>query len=75
MPSGVFITGSFKLCLNLDLHLSEGAVIKEPETFEALELPDPAQFKTQAEADAVYRVPDPIISGLDLHDLAITGRV
>ncbi|MEY4489362.1 MAG: hypothetical protein RIQ79_1870, partial [Verrucomicrobiota bacterium] len=73
VPSGVFITGPFKLCSSLDLHLSEGAVIKAPETFEALGLPDPAQFKTQADADAVYRVPDPLISGRDLHDVAITG--
>jgi polygalacturonase len=73
VPKGVFITGPFKLCSVLDLHLEEGAVIKAPETFAALGLPDPAQFKTQAEADAVYRVPDPLISGRDLHDVAITG--
>lgn len=73
VPKGVFVTAPFKLCSSLDLHLDEGAVIKAPETFEALGLPNPAQFKTQAEADAVYRVPDPLITGNKLHDVALTG--
>jgi polygalacturonase len=73
VPRGVFITAPFALCSNLDLHLEEGAVIKAPETFAALGLPDPASFKTQAEADAVYRVPDPLITGKNLHDVALTG--
>jgi polygalacturonase len=73
VPAGVFVTAPFKLCSSLDLHLEAGAVIKAPETFEALGLPNPAQFKTQAEADAVYRVPNPLISGSKLHDVALTG--
>lgn len=73
VPKGVFVTAPFKLCSSLELHLAEGAVIKAPETFEALGLPNPAQFKTQAEADAVYRVPDPLITGAQLHDVALTG--
>ncbi len=73
VPAGVFVTAPFKLCSNLDLHLETGAVIKAPETFAELGLPDPASFKTQAEADAVYRVPDPLITGTDLHDVALTG--
>jgi polygalacturonase len=73
VPKGVFITAPFVLCSNLDLHLAAGAVIKAPETFAALGLPDPASFKTQAEANAVYKVPDPLITGKNLHDVALTG--
>jgi len=73
VPKGVFVTAPFKLCSSLDLHLVEGAVIKAPETFAALGLPDPASFKTQAEASAVYKVPDPLITGNKLHDVALTG--
>ena len=73
VPAGVFITAPFALCSNLDLHLDAGAVIKAPETFAALGLPDPAQFKSQAEANAVYKVPDPLITGNKLHDVALTG--
>jgi polygalacturonase len=73
VPKGVFRTGPFKLCSKLDLHLDAGAVIQAPDTFEALGVPDPSQFKSQAEANAVYRVPDPLISGSKLHDVAISG--
>ena len=54
VPAGVFVTAPFTLCSALDLHLAAGAVIKAPETFAALGLPDPASFKTQAEANAAY---------------------
>lgn len=73
VPPGVYVTAPFKLCSSLDFHLDEGAVIKAPETFEALGLPDPAQFKTQEEADKVFHVPDPLITADKVHDLAITG--
>ena len=73
IPRGVFITAPFVLCSSLDLHLDAGAVIKAPETFEALGLPHPSTFKTQAEASAVYRVPSPLITGSKLHDVALTG--
>ncbi len=73
VPAGVFITAPFALCSNLDLHLVAGAVIKAPETFAELGLPDPASFKTQAEANAAYKVPDPLITGSKLHDVALTG--
>jgi polygalacturonase len=73
VPKGVFRTLPFTLCSRLDLHLDDGAVIKSPETFAELDLPDPARFKSQAEADAEFRVPRPLISGRALHDLAITG--
>jgi polygalacturonase len=73
VPKGVFRTGPFRLCSNLELHLESGAIIAAPDTFEALGVPDPARFKSQAEANAAYRVPDPLISGSKLHDVAITG--
>jgi polygalacturonase len=73
VPRGVFRTGPFKLCSQIDLHLEAGAIIVAPDTFEALGIPNPSNFKSQAEADAVYRVPEPLISGRKLHDVAITG--
>jgi polygalacturonase len=73
VPKGVFITGPFKLCSQLDLHLEEGAVIKAPETFTALGLPEPTSFKTQAEASAAFKVPDPLITGNKLHDVRLSG--
>jgi polygalacturonase len=73
VPKGVFRTAPFALCSRLDLHLEAGAVIKAVETFEELGLPNPATFKTQAGADAAYRVPQPLLHGKSLHDVAITG--
>ncbi len=73
VPKGVYRTAPFALCSKLDLHLDAGAVIKAPETFEELGLAHPSKFKTQAEVDAEYRVPKPLISGRSLHDVAITG--
>ncbi|MGC4073307.1 MAG: glycoside hydrolase family 28 protein [Nibricoccus sp.] len=72
VPKGVFITAPFTLCSNLELHLAEDAVIQAPETFEALGLPDPGTLKTQAEASAV-KTPAPLITGKNLHDVALTG--
>lgn len=73
VPKGVFRTAPFALCSNLNLHLEAGAVIQAPDTFEALGLPNPASFKTQDEANAAYQVPDPLITGKNLHDVALTG--
>ncbi len=73
VPKGVFRTAPFALCSSLDLHLDEGAVIQAPDTFEALGIADPATFKSQAEASAKYKVPEPLITGKNLHDVALTG--
>jgi polygalacturonase len=73
IPMGVFVTGPFTLCSNLDLHLDEGAVIKAPTTFAALGLPDPSSFHSQAAIEAAVKTPAPLISGHHLHDVAITG--
>ena len=74
VPKGVFRTAPFTLCSRLDLHLEAGAVIKAPETFAELGLPHPSTFKSQAEVNAAYRVPKPLINGHALHDVAITGQ-
>ena len=73
VPKGEFRTAPFSLCSNLDLHLEAGALIQAPETFEELGLPHPSTFKTQAEASARVKAPDPLISGRNLHDVALTG--
>jgi polygalacturonase len=73
VPKGVFRTRPFTLCSNLDLHLEAGAVIQAPDTFEALGLRDPRTLKSQAEVAAKVKVPDPLISGRNLHDVALTG--
>ncbi len=73
VPKGTFVTGPFQLCSALELHLEEGAVIQAPATFAELGLPDPAACRSQAELDQRFHVPDPLISGRDLHDVALTG--
>jgi polygalacturonase len=73
VPKGVFRTLHFELCSGLDLHLDEGAVIKAPDSFAEYGVPDPAGFRTQAEANAAYKNPRPLITGEKLHDVAITG--
>jgi polygalacturonase len=73
VPAGVFRTAPFVLCSNLDLHLEAGAVIQAPVTFEEIGLPDPATLKSREEAKARFKLPDPLISGKQLHDVAITG--
>lgn len=73
VPKGVFVTRPFRLCSSLELHLEEGAVIKAPETFAAMGLPEPTAFHSQAELDAQLKSPAPLISGRKLHDVALTG--
>lgn len=73
VPKGVYRTAPFALCSNLELHLAEGAVIQAPDKFEAIGLPDPTTFKTQAEVNASVQTPAPLISGKEIHDVAITG--
>lgn len=73
VPNGIFVTGPFSLCSNLDLHLEGGAVIKAPETFEEMGLPDPAEFSSQDALSARFKMPPPLIRGERLHDVAITG--
>lgn len=73
VPKGVFRTLPFALCSSLDLHLDDGAVIQAPGTFAEFGLPDPATLRSQDEVKARWATPDPLISGKDLHDVAITG--
>jgi polygalacturonase len=72
VPKGVFLTAPFALCSQLELHLDAGAVIQAPDTFAALGLPDPATLHSQAEASAI-KPPSPLITGKNLHDVALTG--
>jgi polygalacturonase len=71
VPPGVFRTGSFTLCSSLELHLAEGAVIEGPPTFTDYGLPEPETL-TRRQAAALQK-PAPLLSGRDLHDVALTG--
>ncbi len=73
VPKGVYRTLPFVLCSNLELHLDEGAVIQAPDTFEGMGLPDPSTLHSQDEVKAKVKTPAPLISGKNLHDVAITG--
>jgi polygalacturonase len=73
VPKGVFRTQPFVLCSALDLHLDEDAVIQAPDTFEAMGLPDPSTLKSQDEVRRRVKTPEPLITGKDLHDVALTG--
>ena len=73
VPKGTFRTLPFTLCSNLDLHLDEGSVIQAPDNFAAFGLPDPSTLHSQDEVGAKVKTPDPLITGRNLHDVAITG--
>ena len=73
VPPGIYRTLPFVLCSNLDFHLEAGAVIQAPDTFAAYGLPDPSTLKSQEEVKAKVKTPEPLITGSNLHDLAITG--
>jgi polygalacturonase len=73
IPKGTFRTLGFTLCSNLDLHLDDGAVIQAPDNFSDYGIPDPTTLKTQADVRDQVHFPAPLISGRDLHDVAITG--
>jgi polygalacturonase len=73
VPKGIFRTKPFVVCSALDLHLDDGAVILAAEEFSDLDLPDPATLSSQDEVKAKFKAPKPLISGVKLHDLAITG--
>ena len=73
VPKGVFRTLHFALCSSLNLHLDEGAVIQAPDSFEAFGLPDPSTLTSQDEVKARVKTPEPLITGRNLHDVALTG--
>jgi polygalacturonase len=74
VPKGVYRTLPITLCSSLELHLDEGAMIQAPDNFAAYGLRDPKTFRTQEEAQKKYQVPNPLINGKDLHDVAVTGK-
>ncbi len=82
VPAGVYKTLPFALTSHMDLHLEAGATIKAPDNFVEYGLPDPEQPLPQktapgglseAELFNGQRKPEPLISGKDLTDVAITG--
>lgn len=74
VPKGVFRTLKVTLCSNLELHLEEGAMIQSPDNFADFGVPEPKTIQSPEELTAKYRVPEPLISGKKLHDVAITGE-
>lgn len=73
VPAGTFRTLPFTLCSNLELHLESGAMIQAPASFADYGLPDPATLRSQNEVGEKVRPPEPLITGKNLHDVAITG--
>jgi len=73
VPSGTYLTRPFTLCSRLDLHLDDGAIIQAPATFTDYGVPEPSTLTTQDEVRAKVKAPDPLISGRNLQDVAITG--
>jgi len=73
VPAGTFRTLPFTLCSKLELHLEPGAMIQAPASFAEYGLPDPTTLHSQAEASEKVRPPEPLITGKNLHDVAITG--
>lgn len=74
VPRGVYVTRPIQLCSNLDFHLEAGAVVKAPETFTALGLPEPESLHSQAEVAQRVTAPPPLLTGDHLHDVALTGE-
>jgi polygalacturonase len=73
VPAGIYRTLPFALCSNLDFHLDAGAVIQAPDSFAAYGLPDPQTLASQADVAARVKTPEPLITGRNLHDVALTG--
>ncbi|HVT90515.1 MAG TPA: glycoside hydrolase family 28 protein [Tepidisphaeraceae bacterium] len=74
VPAGTYRTKPIVLVSNLDLHLDAGAVILAPGTFTDYDLPEPETLKTQQDVQSRVRAPAPLITGRNLHDVAITGE-
>ena len=73
VPTGIYRTGPIALCSQLDLHLEDGAVIQAPDTFTDYGRIEPETLKTQDEVLAKVKSPASLISGRNLHDVALTG--
>lgn len=73
VEKGTYRTLPFELCSQLDLHLEDGAVILGAASFTAYGLPEPETLKSPDEVRQRVKAPPPLISGKNLHDLAITG--
>jgi polygalacturonase len=73
VPQGTYLILPITLCSNLDLHLEDGAVLQAPSTFTEYGLPEPETLSSQEEVAAKVKMPQPLIYGKDLHDVAISG--
>ncbi len=73
VPQGTYLILPIDLCSNLDLHLEKGAVLQAPSTFTEYGLPEPETLSSQEEVAAKVKIPQPLIYGKDLHDVAISG--
>jgi polygalacturonase len=73
VPKGIFRTLPFVLCSSLELHLDDGAMIQAPASFGDYGLPDPASLHSQEQVPAKVKTVEPLITGYDLHDVALTG--
>lgn len=74
VAKGEYRTLPFELCSSLDLHLDAGAVIMGPARFADYGIPDPQTLKGQSEVKEKVHAPAPLITGHNLHDLALTGE-
>jgi len=72
VPAGTYKTLPFTLTSKMDLHLEADAIIKAPDNFADYGLPDPVETPP-GERYAGGRI-NPLISGRDLTDVAITGN-
>ena len=73
VPKGIFRTLPFVLCSNLELHLDEGAMLQAPASFGDYGLPDPTSLHSQDQVPAKIKTVEPLITGCNLHDVALTG--
>jgi polygalacturonase len=74
VEKGEYRTLPFELCSSLDLHLEAGAVIMGPANFGDYGIPEPLTLTSQSEVKEKVRAPAPLITGRNLHDLALTGE-
>jgi len=73
VPKGTYLILPIKLCNNLDLHLEDGTVLQAASTFTDYGLPEPETLEDQNEVKKKVQIPAPLISGHELHDVAISG--
>jgi polygalacturonase len=71
IPAGTYVTGPISLVSSCELHLAKGAVIQFPADVAAYGLP---RLPTNKQLKDIEKRVPALISGKDLHDVAITGE-